>query len=553
MTNYLSLVKVFRRSLSMTKPSTKRQKIVTKVLLTFVSLFIILPFVLVSALFVYSVTNSLAEYNYETIGLEFMCILLCVFTFIFSFNVILNEFYFTSDIENLLPLPIRAFQIVSAKTTATFLAESLIQILVIFFSVVGFFFALGLPFKNFLLGILGMITLPIIPIIYCSIVSLIIMRFTRLIKNKETIRKIGLGFVLIVLLLFVYFLGALQNFDLELYIEGFVNGDQTFLHVMRGIFPHINLLINTLVTGSLSSLVLYVLVNVVFVLVLLGLAEVCYFKGVIGLSSKDTSAKKKSRNILNNIKVDSPVKAYFKKEIYTLFRTPSYFLNCILINAIWPLFVYAIYKIKFSNYTLTDIRNLISNFDNTTLVIIFLFVVGVSILIPALNSIASSSFSREGKHFDFIKYIPLEYDKQLFVKTLVSIVIAFVGINVFSIIFYIAIGLQFGIILFYLMTSLLCIIFISCLGVLIDSIYPKLVWDDELNALRENSNNFIVMGIAMFIFILFCGGGYLLYKFHYGLTVCWNSIFLLILLFNILILLLFKKYAVRNIIEQENL
>ena len=246
MTNYLSLVKVFIRSLSMTKPSTKQQMIVTKILLALVSLFIILPFVVVSGLFIYTVTNSLVEYNYETIGLEFMCILLCVFTFIFSFNVILNELYFTGDIENLLPLPLKPREIVGAKIASIFCAESLVQLLVIFFSVIGFFFALGLSFKNFLLGILGMITLPMIPIIYCSIISLLIMSFTRFIKNKETIRKVGLVFVLAVLMLFVYFLGALQNFDLELYIEGFVNGDQTFLHVMRGILPHINLFIDIL-------------------------------------------------------------------------------------------------------------------------------------------------------------------------------------------------------------------------------------------------------------------------------------------------------------------
>ena len=79
--------------------------------------------------------------------------LLCVFTFIFSFNVILNELYFTGDIENLLPLPIKPREIVGAKIASIFCAESLVQLLVIFFSVIGFFFALGLSFKNFLLGI----------------------------------------------------------------------------------------------------------------------------------------------------------------------------------------------------------------------------------------------------------------------------------------------------------------------------------------------------------------------------------------------------------------
>lgn len=552
MTNYLSLVKVFIRSLSMTKPSTKKQMIVTKILLALVSLFIILPFVVVSGLFIYTVTNSLVEYNYETIGLEFMCILLCVFTFIFSFNVILNELYFTGDIENLLPLPLKPREIVGAKIASIFCAESLVQLLVIFFSVIGFFFALGLSFKNFLLGILGMITLPMIPIIYCSIISLLIMSFTRFIKNKETIRKVGLVFVLAVLMLFVYFLGALQNFDLELYIEGFVNGDQTFLHVMRGIFPHINLFIDILVTGSIRSLLLYILVNIGFIVVLLVLADVCYFKGVVGLSSKDTASKKSSSNILNNIKVENPTNSYFKKEIFTLFRTSSYFLNCILINFIWPIFVYVICKLKFPDLTLSKLKNLVTSTDNNTLIIIFMFVIGVSILLPALNSIASSSFSREGKNFYFMKYIPMDYSSQVYVKLLVSFIIAFIGVNVFSLIFYLVIGLKVSTAFIFLIISFLAILFICSLGIIIDSINPKLVWDDELNALRENSNNFIVMGISIFMFIVLAGLCYLLYK-SFGLALAFTSILLILILLNAIVYDLNRRFTVKNIVEQENL
>lgn len=552
MTNYLSLAKVFIRSLSMTKPSTKKQMIVTKILLALVSLLIILPFVVVSGLFIYTVTNSLVEYNYETIGLEFMCILLCVFTFIFSFNVILNELYFTGDIENLLPLPLKPREIVGAKIASIFCAESLVQLLVIFFSVIGFFFALGLSFKNFLLGILGMITLPMIPIIYCSIISLLIMSFTRFIKNKETIRKVGLVFVLAVLMLFVYFLGALQNFDLELYIEGFVNGDQTFLHVMRGIFPHINLFIDILVTGSIRSLLLYILVNIGFIVVLLALADVCYFKGVVGLSSKDTESKKSSSNILNNIKVENPTNSYFKKEIFTLFRTSSYFLNCILINFIWPIFVYVICKLKFPDLTLSKLKNLVTSTDNNTLIIIFMFVIGVSILLPALNSIASSSFSREGKNFYFMKYIPMDYSSQVYVKLLVSFIIAFIGVNVFSLIFYLVIGLKVSTAFIFLIISFLAILFICSLGIIIDSINPKLVWDDELNALRENSNNFIVMGISIFMFIVLAGLCYLLYK-SFGLALAFTSILLILILLNAIVYDLNRRFTVKNIVEQENL
>ena len=118
-------------------------------------------------------------------------------------------------------------------------------------------------------------------------------------------------------------------------------------------------------------------------------------------------------------------------------------------------------------------QELIRIHDKSFLIIILLFVLGVSILVPALNSIASSSFSREGKNFSFIKYIPVPYSIQWKVKVVVSFLISF-------------------------------------LGTYIDSIQPKLVWDDEVNSLRENYNTFMVMGFALLFFIGLCGGGYFL-------------------------------------------
>ena len=321
------------------------------------------------------------------------------------------------------------------------------------------------------------------------------------------------------------------------------------LYTMRWIFPHIHLFIDTISSGSISSLLLYILVNILYVLVFLGLAQALYFKGLVGLNTGDTASKK--GNSIEDTKIESPMKAYFKKEIFILFRTTAYFLNCILINFIWPLLVYVIYKIRFYDVSLDELRNLASNCDNGLLLIILLFVVSVSILLPAVNSIAASSFSREGKNFDFMKSIPFDYDEQVFVKSLVSISIAFLGVNIFTVIFYIMIGLPLTVILIYVLISLLCIFFISELGVLIDSINPKLVWDDELNALRENTNNFIVMGITLLIFGIFIAAGYFINKAGVGIDVIFTVMFSVLFILNIIILMCNNKFTIKNIIEVE--
>lgn len=549
MSNYLALVKVFLRSLSMSKSDDKKKKIINKILVSFISIFVMLPFALICLLFVMSMTNILREYGYETIGIEVMCFIISIFSFIFGFNVILNEFYFTSDIENLLPLPIKPVQIVAAKFSAAFLAETVLQLIVVVFCVLGYLFADGINFYHFLLGIVGMITLPLIPMVYCGIISILLMSFTKVIKNKETVKRIGLGFIVVILLLGIYFLGNLTDFNIDTYIEKFVNGDQSILYIMRGIFPHINLFIKTISTGSISSLLLYILVNAIYILVFLGLAQGLYFKGLVGLNTGDTSAKKGNR--IEDIKIESPVLAYFKKELFILFRTTTYFLNCILINIIWPLLVYVICKIKFPNISFCELEMLAKSYDNDFLTIILLFVVSVSILLPAISSIAASSFSREGSSFNFMKSLPLEYDKQILVKALVSISIAFIGFNFFATIFYVSIGLPLVMILLFILISFLCILFVTLLGIVIDSINPKLVWDDELNALRENSNNFIVMGIVLLLFGLFLGGSYFLYKNSYGFDTSVTIVLSVLFVLNILVLVLNNKFTVKNILELE--
>ena len=444
MSNYLSLVKVFLRSLSMRDADDKKKKAINKILVGFVSIFVMLPFALICMFFVMSMTGVLKEYGYATTGLEVMCILISIFSFVFGFNVILNEFYFTGDVESLLPLPIKPFQIIAAKFSAAFIAETLMQLIIVVFSVIGYYLGSGIEFYYFLLGILGMITLSLIPMIYCGIISILLMSFTKFIKNKETVKKIGVGLVVVLLLGAIYALGGLTDFNVDTYIKKFVNGDKSLLYTMRWIFPHIHLFIDTISSGSISSLLLYILVNILYVLVFLGLAQALYFKGLVGLNTGDTASKK--GNSIEDTKIESPMKAYFKKEIFILFRTTAYFLNCILINFIWPLLVYVIYKIRFYDVSLDELRNLASNCDNGLLLIILLFVVSVSILLPAVNSIAASSFSREGKNFDFMKSIPFDYDEQVFVKSLVSISIAFLGVNIFTVIFYIMIGLPLTVI-----------------------------------------------------------------------------------------------------------
>ena len=64
----------------------------------------------------------------------------------------------------------------------------------------------------------------------------------------------------------------------------------------------------------------------------------------------------------------------------------------------------------------------------------------------------------------------------------------------------------------YVILSVIAILIISYIGIYIDSIQPKLVWEDELGSLRENYNTFFTMAIAIGMVAFMCIVGYVTVK-----------------------------------------
>ena len=265
--------------------------------------------------------------------------------------------------------------------------------------------------------------------------------------------------------------------------------------------------------------------------------------------------KNKQRSFEELMKIsvqDTQNRAYMKKEILILFRTPSFFTNCILPNFIWPIFALIILKMQTYDVSITALR--IYNMNEPKIVGFFLIMGSVvfSLIMTALNSLASNAISREGKHFQFMKYIPIPYDTQWDIKILISCVFSFVGIWMYLLPFCIIIHTNFIYIIVSILLSILSITFVSYMGIYIDSIQPKLIWDDELSVLRENTNVALVMALALGIGIAIAFVGYSFYAFlKVRLLLVSLSLFVVLAILNLFVLWRTSKNAVRRIAEQE--
>lgn len=553
MNSYITLTKTFIASISMSKPQDKRRQIMIAILSCFAVFGILLPVSIGVGLLVHLMTKTLAMEGYEALGIQLMFHVICLFTVIFGINVIFNEFYFSNDIEFLLPWPLRAYQIVASKFTAAFFNENVMQFILVLSCIIGYGTGAKMGLWNWILSIVGIITLPIIPLCYCALFAMIIMAFTHFIKSKDIVQRLSVGLLFCMILALVASIRFLQDMDIDTYVVSLASGKQNFFKVMNVVFPNVPLFVKTFHEGSLIALFEYLFIHVIAIAIMIFVAERLYFRGVIGLSTHSTKKNTKELNkLIASSRQRSAFWSYFLKDVRILLRTPVFFTNCIAINFLWPVFVYAILKIQSIEFTLQDIQNLYLHRDFRIQLLFMLGIIGISVIVAALNSLSSNAISREGKHFSFMKYIPVPYFVQWNAKACIGILFPLLGIHIYFIPVCILLKIPLFHILVYFILSLFAISFISYTGIYIDSIQPKLIWDDEMSALRENYNTFFAMAIAIGYAAVLCGGGFLLFcNTQISIAFMWLLLLAILAISNVIILSLTIKSGVRNLEEQE--
>jgi ABC-2 type transport system permease protein len=147
-------------------------------------------------------------------------------------------------------------------------------------------------------------------------------------------------------------------------------------------------------------------------------------------------------------------------------------------------------------------ENLIANPEGQ--VILMAVIVGASVFLASTNAITATSLSREGKEFFISKYIPLSYQQQIKAKLMSGYLFGFIGAVLMLIAAIILIPMDAGIIGMTLAVSLTAIVPVLEIGLLIDIFQPKLDWDNEQKAVKQNLNVIWSMLISILV-----GGGIL--------------------------------------------
>lgn len=456
---------------------------------------------------------SLKAVGAEISILSFALAVISFVVFVFGIFMVLNIFYFSTEIEYLLPLPIKPGDILSAKLFVAMLYEYLLIIIFYLPAVLAYGIEDKAGFLFILYSVIIFLVLPVIPLIMASIINIIIMRFTNLGKHKEFTKILGGIFGLCIIFgINFYTQSKTMNLENPQDIVALLTNKNSLINFTAKLFPLSKFgslaLLNSGNSKGILNLIIFIAISILIFMLFVILGNQLYLKGVIGISEAPSKRIKMTKEKMRKEVVSgSPFITYFRKEIRLLFRTSIYFLNCILTNFIWPVFI--LIPFLTDKEALNSISKLGTAVNgNGAVPYILLGAFCLMIFISSSNVISSTAISREGKYYYVNKYIPLSYKTQIMAKVFSGVFISYIGVLLVFIVGEIVLKLSIINILLMLIISPIAVLYPNLLGIIIDLLNPKLKWDSEQKAVKQNINGVINMFggaaiIGVIIFLLF--------------------------------------------------
>lgn len=505
----------------------------------------------------YTVINWLDKSGQTII---FLKIYFPIIATIFMFQAILicsNVFFFSKDLEYILPLPIKPIELLIAKfnnvISITYCMEAICMVapLLIYGLIVGksiiYFFSM----------ILVLIIFPIFLITLICTIMLFIMQLTRFIKNKDIFQ-----ILIVILLSFILTTGEMYLFD-SIFNNNIINIESNEnneienaklnikilnnkLDKLNNYFIVINPCIKLLTEINLINLSFnlfkLILINILTFFIFIFFGKILYLKNLLKNIAYINKKKNSKKIIKNKYKENKIGKAYIKNEFRKITKNPTFFIQCVFQN----IFIILIIILLFNLFMPTIIEgfkkeNIVEEMglNNFALQAICTILVILQILFT-ISNLSITAISREANDAFIMKYIPVSLYKQFIWKNIPQILmntIAIIGMTV-----VIAINVPNISIWYYcagIIMAMLLNIINSFLMVIVDLNKPNLNWITETSTLKNNGNKLYQYATTIIIVLIIM---YFTKIFdNINIKISLSAIILLLLMIIIIINILIKN------------
>ena len=425
--------------------------------------------------------------------------------FIFGILYIMGTFYFSKDIMSLVPLPLKPYEIIGGKFAVVLVNEYLTSLPLLLPPVIIFGIGTSQGILYWLKSLVIMAVAPVIPLTIASLLVVLLMRAVNIGRYKDLLIIVG-GTALVFASFFVSVLMQKMPEDPQA-IEQFFAEQTSLVDLIGSRFPPAIWATEALADNGLSGIwyfVLFLAVCAGLFIFMLWVANQVFYRAL--LAGQEIRRKRKT---LTGEQIDrrvgrgsSPVLALLKREWRLMIRTPLYVLNGLTGSIAGPLIIVLMFAVRGSDPELARLAESLK--DPEVIPYAALGGLGIMLFTAGMNLVASTALSREGKTIWVAKMIPVTARQQVDAKFLCSYIVSAAGVLATSLIMALLLRIPILWVVLATIVGLVGSVPLVALNLLIDVFHPKLVWNSEQEAMKQNMNGGLGM-LVSFLVILIMG------------------------------------------------
>jgi len=435
-----------------------------------------------------------------------------VITLVFGIFYILSGIFLAKDTEFLATLPLPQGSIFASKFILVLLGEYPFAFFLMLPPVIIYGIGQNMGVVYYLLALICILFIPLVPLVVSSFFSLLLMNIVGRSRRRDLITIVGSIILIIGMFLGQNYLISRMPDNEQEFLAELVKNSNVVVEYTGRVFPPAvwitKILSGTFSEAAVNMAYLLIVSLGAFLLVYL-IASFIYQRGATAQFEAVTSTGKTRLSYRST----SQVLAIFRIEWLTILRTPIYALNSLVMIFIAPLIMMMpMFGGNFSKDS--DLENLFNLIEKGVSTPLFpMIVAGVVTLFVLMNPAVSSTFSREGKNIWILKNIPVKPEIQVYGKLLAGYSISFIGAVLSSVVAMLSFGITPAATVMAVILSAAALVPISAVGIYIDMIRPKLVWNNPQEAIKQNFNVVVAMLLGFVTLSIFGVIGYFVAAF----------------------------------------
>jgi ABC-2 type transport system permease protein len=445
-----------------------------------------------------------AQLGQPEIAFTFSLVAIAVLTFISGVASVISVFFFSSDLNVLVPLPLRPATILAAKFGTILITEYIETAVILLPAAIAYAQVLGGGLIYWLSVLVVGLIIPVIPLAVASALCLLLMRFANRRHRDILIVVLSLGLVVVLFGLQLTILSNVREGDPAVYLQQLLAGKIGLVKTIGGAFPPAIWATRVMAVGPLlprlGALLGLAGLSLVAVRVMSVVGSRFFFAGLIGGSElavrrlSAEQARETRAGVLNRIRQRSVLQALFWREWRLFMRVPLYVMNGFLASLIVP--ALSLFPATLKDPEIERFYAAVQGSSNAGF-FMALALAGLIVFLAGLNTTSSSAVSREGKNLWISKVIPVRPATQVQAKMLFAAVGAVVSALPVVIILGAVLRISLPRLLGATVLGLLCSVVVLLLGLLYDMARPYLTWTNPQQAVKNNLNVVIPLPVSI--------------------------------------------------------